>query len=165
MLCFISTLITTSAANGLWTILHSLTSCLDMKNTLGQEVYPQTQSKELRLGPLLLEGTHALHGVGHHGDSSWSHLPAAPGIYQSWVPIQQIRRCQQFVPILTGITMLVFLLFFCFSHSVSINYLLKQLDITGNSHCSVKIGVAFYTLVAIKLKLQHISGTSTRASS
>ena len=67
--------------------------CLDNQSTSmvkcivprGQELYPETQSKELRLGSLLLEGTHALHGVGHHGDSSWSHLSAAPRIYQSWV--------------------------------------------------------------------------------
>lgn len=82
---------------------------------LGQEVYPETQSKELRLGPLLLEGTHALHGVGHHGDSSWSHLPAAPRVYQPWVPICQYKLCQVSLCVHMGINAIdVFLLPFFF---------------------------------------------------
>ena len=63
------------------------------------ESYPETQSKELRLSALLLEGTHALHGVGHHGDSSWSHLPAAPGVYQPWVPTRQNKDFKLLLPI------------------------------------------------------------------
>lgn len=63
------------------TLVMSSTRVIKCKEPSGQEAHPETQSKELRLGALLLEGTHALHGIGHHGHSSWSHLPAASGIY------------------------------------------------------------------------------------
>lgn len=68
------------------TLVMNDTEMVKIRVPLGQEAYPETQSKELGLDALLLEGTHALHGVGHHGHSSWPHLPAASGIYQPWVP-------------------------------------------------------------------------------
>ena len=49
-------------------------------------LYPETQPKELRAVALLLESIHTLHGVSHHSDSSRSHLPAAPRVYQRRVP-------------------------------------------------------------------------------
>ncbi len=50
---------------------------------------PEVESKELGSVPLLLEGRHALHGVGHYGHSPRAHLPTTPGIHQVGVPVYQ----------------------------------------------------------------------------
>ena len=56
---------------------------------IGAWTYPEAEAKELRSVALLLEGRHALHGVGHHGHSAWAHLPTTPGVHQVGVPVYQ----------------------------------------------------------------------------
>ena len=51
--------------------------------------YPEAEAKELGSVPLLLEGRHALHGVGHHGHSPQAHLPTTPGVHQVGIPVHQ----------------------------------------------------------------------------
>ncbi len=53
--------------------------------------HPEAEAKELGPVPLLLEGRHALHGVGHHGHSPWAHLPTTPGVHQVGVPVDENR--------------------------------------------------------------------------
>ena len=49
--------------------------------------HPEEEANKLGSVPLLLEGRHALHGVGHHGHSRQAHLPTTPRVHQIGVPV------------------------------------------------------------------------------
>ncbi len=55
----------------------------------------EAEAKELGSVPMLLEGRHTLHGVGHHGHSPQAHLPPTPEVHQVGVPESQ-RKSQYF---------------------------------------------------------------------
>jgi len=51
--------------------------------------HPEAKAKELGSVPLLLEGRHALHWVGHHGHSPRAHMPTTPRVHHIRVPVNQ----------------------------------------------------------------------------
>ena len=52
------------------------------------KTYSEAEAKELHGAvALLLEGLHALHGVGHHGDCPGAHLPAPWRVLPGLVPV------------------------------------------------------------------------------